>query len=492
MTLLGNTRLVVACVVLSIVLISHHAAADEYCEATSHDSASAWRQCALGEEEAADDREGGMLQRGGAKKAKRMAKKGKSAKKAKGKAKKATKSTVLSARGQVRQSMAKFVKSSESFCGAWTSSSKTLVPPLSIVKQKALQEAGGLLGILEGKHPGAKKGRRGRGAMRMGAMRMQYSKIPKGGGCIQANLINHCIPAGLQVGKNAEVQRKNDLHSKRGWFDKDTHKQYHIFCDKSNSATVHKSILTAPGRGNTPPFPKSVLSSRYTPLGATEMIEFTRRHSVGNVLSTLTCKDPDDVRLCSVKVCKKVLESEVSNSYQDPTTFWYKVKNRQLSRNRQLLARRSQWRRRFSQRRRRSSQRRTKSSQQHWTSVSGIQFAVQCGKRWVARVCSPMNRAADSHLQCVSTKTCDGPVKIGIRQLWNSMKSVKDGSGGYLQHKTSRGNKPGWEKFAGRNMWEESNPRVKFWLDKFRSEEFSKRLLKQMTEMQCANDCALF
>jgi len=51
MTLLGNTRLVVACVVLSIVLISHHAAADEYCEETSHDSASAWRQCALGEGE---------------------------------------------------------------------------------------------------------------------------------------------------------------------------------------------------------------------------------------------------------------------------------------------------------------------------------------------------------------------------------------------------------------------------------------------------------
>jgi len=49
MTLLGNTRLVVACVVLSIVLISHHAAADEYCEEISRDSASAWRQCALGD-----------------------------------------------------------------------------------------------------------------------------------------------------------------------------------------------------------------------------------------------------------------------------------------------------------------------------------------------------------------------------------------------------------------------------------------------------------
>merc|ERR1712166_1109292 len=332
-----------------------------------------------------------------------------------------------------------------------------------------------------------------------GAMRMRYNKIPECGGCVQTNLINHCIPAGLQVGHNAEKQRRIDTQRKRGWFDKDTHKQYPIFCDKSNSATVHKSILTAPGRGNTPSLPISVVSSRYTPLGATEAIEFTRRHSVGNVLGTLTCKDPDDVRLCSVKVCKKVLESEVSNSYQDPTTFWFKVKNRQLSRNRQLLARRSQRRRRFSQRRtrssqrrRRSPQRRRRSSQQHWTSVSGVQFAVQCGKRWVARVCSPINGAVDSHLQCVSAKTCDGPVKIGIRKLWNSMKSVKDGSAGYLQHKTSRGNKPGWEKFAGRNMWEESNPRVKFWLDKFRSEEFSKRLLKQMTEMQCANDCALF
>ena len=38
----------------------------------------------LGEGEAADEREGDMLQRGGAKKANRMAKKGKSAKKAKG------------------------------------------------------------------------------------------------------------------------------------------------------------------------------------------------------------------------------------------------------------------------------------------------------------------------------------------------------------------------------------------------------------------------
>ena len=43
MTLLGNARLVVACVVLSVVLISHHAAADEYCDETNRDSASAWR-----------------------------------------------------------------------------------------------------------------------------------------------------------------------------------------------------------------------------------------------------------------------------------------------------------------------------------------------------------------------------------------------------------------------------------------------------------------
>ena len=134
-------------------------------------------------------------------------------------------------------------------------------------------------------------------------MRMRYNKIPEGGGCVQTNLINHCIPAG-GPSWSPEKQRRQDTHKhKRGWFDKDTHKQYHIFCDKSNSATVHKSILTAPGRGNTPPFPKSVLGARYTPLGATEMIKFTRRHSVGNVLGTLTCKDPDDVRLCSVRSC---------------------------------------------------------------------------------------------------------------------------------------------------------------------------------------------